>query len=108
MSDKIFPKGIFFQKKDYAPSYVIGSISIKIADAIPFLQQNENGAGYVNIDILTAKETNKPYCLLNTYVKQEAPKVVQEAKAQENLNNLDSFTQIEYPNDDIDPESIPF
>lgn len=109
MADKILPKGIYFNSpRDGAPEFVKGSISIKVADAITFLQDNQNGGGYVNIDVLTAKETGKPYCVLNTYVKQEAPQVVKEAQAQESLNNMDKFTAPEYPDDAIDISDIPF
>ena len=32
-----------------------------------------NERGYINFDILRAKETNKPYAALDTYKKEEEP-----------------------------------
>ena len=106
MADKIFPKGVYFSKKEGAPDFVIGSLSIKVPEAIPFLQQYQNNAGFVNIDILIGKESGKPFCSLNQYVKQQTN--------EQNLNNFVPTTTvtyekvIEYPEDDINSEDIPF
>jgi hypothetical protein len=104
MADKILPKGIYFDSpRQGAPDFVVGSIAIKVAEAIPFLEQNQKGGGYVNIDVLISKQTGKPYCVLNTYVKQEAPQVVKEA-----IQQKDVMSPIEYPQDTIDVDDIPF
>jgi hypothetical protein len=103
MSEKIFTNGLWFNKKEKAPSYVIGSLSIKVPDFIPFIEQNQNNSGYINIDI---KQSQKGayYCELNTW------KPTQD-KAQEELENQEELNAVE-PN--IDPitgnntDEIPF
>ena len=47
-NDKIFANGFLFKKSDKAPSFVVGNISVKIDEAIPFLEQ-------VNFYIKTSK-----------------------------------------------------
>lgn len=57
-----FPKGIYFKEaRTGAPSFVKGSVSIKVADAIPWLQANANAGGYVNLNLKVSKD-NKAYC----------------------------------------------
>lgn len=108
-NEKIFPKGFYFNRREGAPVYVIGSVSIKVPELIPFLEAHQNNAGYVNIDILTAQTTGKPYCALNTYQPQSKPTVTQEAENQEKLNNMSTDEgTIEYPDEQISSEDIPF
>ena len=38
-NDKIFANGFLFKRSDKAPSFVVGNISVKIDEAIPFLEQ---------------------------------------------------------------------
>ena len=55
--DNKFPKGIFLSKpKEGAPEFVRGKIGIKVEDAIPWLKEKANDAGYVNLDILLSRE----------------------------------------------------
>lgn len=56
MSDQI--KTGFFTKPPHqnAPSFIKASLAIKVDEAIAFLQQNQNSAGYVNFDIKESKE----------------------------------------------------
>lgn len=105
--ETIFTNGIYFEKKAGSPSYVIGKMSFKVADVIEFLKQYENDKGYVNIDILEAKSSGKPYCKLNQYTLEK----------KENLNSnpvetapdsVDDFSPIDYPEEDNNLEDIPF
>lgn len=98
--DKIFAKGLYFDKKEKAPSYVVGALSIKVSEFIQFLNENQNNAGYCNIDLKQAKN-GKYYAELNQW-QPVKDKVKEEESNQEALNN------IEYPTEDIDPEDIPF
>jgi len=68
MSDnnKIFAKGFYFKKPATAPNFVVGQISIKSAEAIEFIEQNKNNAGYVNLDIKQSRD-GKYYIELNKY-----------------------------------------
>jgi hypothetical protein len=71
---KVFADGFSFKKGENAPEWVIGRQSIKVDEAIAFLQAN-NKKGWVNIDIkLSQKGTY--YCELDTWEakpKSEAP-----------------------------------
>ena len=67
MADKIFINGMFANKPHQnAPSFVKASVSINADDFIPFLEQNKNRTGYVNIDIKESKGGNY-YAELNTW-----------------------------------------
>ena len=69
---KTFPEGIFYQKpRQGAPEFVRGSLSIKVADAIPFLEKNKNAQGYVNIDMLLSKD-KALYLALNEWKKPDS------------------------------------
>jgi len=99
MAEKIFPKGFYPKKRDGAPDFVLTSISIKVPEAVPFLESMQNNAGYVNLDLLSGN--NGPYLVVNTY-KPTAKEEV-EPKVEE-----DEPETIEYPQDEISSEDIPF
>ena len=48
------------------PSFVKANIGIKVADAIKFLQENEDEKGYVRIKVLESKD-GKPYCTIDRW-----------------------------------------
>lgn len=65
--EKIFPKGIYFERpREGAPEFIKGRINIKVPELIPFIQANQNNAGYVNLDLKKSKE-GKLYLELNTF-----------------------------------------
>lgn len=66
--EKEYPKGIWFnQKRDTAPDFVLGSISISKQSFMEWLQGKEaNDKGYINLDVLMGKE-EKPYIAVNNY-----------------------------------------
>ena len=80
MADKVLAIGFFGKApRAGAPAFVKGSVSVKVQDAIAFLQQNENEAGYVNIDLLENKtDPSKWNAFLNDW-KPEKKEVVQQA-----------------------------
>ena len=80
MADKVLAIGFFGKApRANAPAFVKGSVSVKVQDAIAFLQQNENEAGYVNIDLLENKtDPSKWNAFLNDW-KPEKKEVVQQA-----------------------------
>ncbi len=69
MSEKTFANGIIFKlPNEKAPDYVKGSLSIKVNEAIEFLQsQNKE---WVNLDLLIAK-SGKPYCSVNEWTPKK-------------------------------------
>lgn len=92
MADKIFADG-FIVKHPHAnaPSFVKGSISVKVSEAIAFLTKHQE-RDWVNLDLLESRDRSKLYLSLNTF-KPEA-KTAPAAEA--------------YPEEDINPEDIPF
>ena len=61
----IFADGFIVKKKDNAPEWVIGSLSIKVDEAIAFIKEH-NKKGWVNIEMKTSRD-GKPYCQLDTW-----------------------------------------
>ena len=75
--EKIFADGILFKRNEKAPDYVIGNLSIKLDEAIPFLQANAKN-GWTNLSIMLSKG-GKHYVELDTYQPkadgQQSPRV---------------------------------
>jgi len=90
-STKTFLAGFFFERpREGAPSFVKGRMSIKAEEAIAFITEHKNEAGYVNADLLTSKDGSKLYFTLNDWKPEK------KAEA------------IEYPTETINPEDVPF
>jgi hypothetical protein len=65
MADKIFANGIIYKEpSDKAPDFVIGGLSIKKSEFIPFLQGQDGD--WVNLKINLGKN-GKPYIELDTW-----------------------------------------
>lgn len=65
--DNTLPAGIFYKlPREGAPDYDKGSMSIKVAEAVAWLQSNANSGGYVNLDLKVSKG-GKGYCSKNTW-----------------------------------------
>lgn len=64
--DKIFADGFIFKRRENAPDFVIGNISVKVEDAIGFLTANQKN-GWVNLNVLNSKG-GKPYMELDQFV----------------------------------------
>jgi hypothetical protein len=63
---KIFCDGLIVKdRRESAPEWVKGSLSVKVDEFKAFLDKHNNG-GWVNIDLLTGK-SGKPYAVLNTW-----------------------------------------
>jgi hypothetical protein len=68
MAEKKFAKGFYGKtKRQGAPAFVLGSVSIKVDDAIQWLQENKNETGYVNLDINEGRD-EKLSIFLNEFV----------------------------------------
>jgi hypothetical protein len=65
--EKVFADGFIFKRSDNAPDWVVGSMSVKIDEAISFLQLNQKN-GWVNLKINSAK-SGKYYIELDTWEK---------------------------------------
>lgn len=67
MAEKIFADGFKFEKpRDGAPEFVKGRLSIKVPEAIAFLEMHQSNAGWVNID-LKKSAGGKLYLELDTW-----------------------------------------
>lgn len=73
-SETIFADGFIFKKRDNAPDFVVGQLSIAVEDAIQFIGQHEKN-GWVNLDIKQSR-AGKYYIELNQFVpkNQQAEK----------------------------------
>jgi hypothetical protein len=67
---RVFADGFLFKTKDNAPDFVIGQISIKVEEAVEFLQNNARN-GWVNLDAKYGW-SGKPYLELDTFVPDKA------------------------------------
>lgn len=72
--EKIFADGFSFKRRDDAPDFVVGEISVKVDNAVKFLQSNQKN-GWVNLKVNTAKSTGKPYIELDTWQPTKKDKV---------------------------------
>ena len=80
MSEKKFAKGFYgTMKPQNAPSFVLGRVSIKVEDAIQWLQENKNDKGYVNLDINEGRDGK-----LSIFINEFKPKT-QPIELNENL-----------------------
>ena len=72
MNDKNFVSGIRFNTPHAkAPSWVKGTISIKVDEFIAYAAANQDDRGWINIDVKESKGGNL-YCELNTYQQNKA------------------------------------
>ena len=69
MSDKKFIAGLFIETKTTQYGEII-KLSFNVEKFKPFINENQNEKGYVNVDILTNKD-GKKYAVLNEYKKPE-------------------------------------
>ena len=67
--DKIFADGFLFKRRDNAPEFVIGNISVKVEEAVAFLNTHQKN-GWVNLNVLTS-QAGKPYVELDTFVPKK-------------------------------------
>ena len=63
--EKVFANGFVFKRNENAPNFVVGRMSIKVEDAIAFLEENQK-SGWVNLDVKQARSGNY-YVELDTY-----------------------------------------
>ena len=70
MTEKIYPKGMYFNKKhENAPDFVRGKISIKVDDFLNWINDSPhliNDKGYMNFQMLTGGKEGI-YLQLDTY-----------------------------------------
>jgi len=82
--EKVFAKGFNFKRSENAPEWVVGKLSIKLEDAMPFLTQNANG-DWVNLNIVQGKQGNY-YIELDNW--KPSGQTVSQSKPQADGNDL--------------------
>lgn len=66
MADKIFIPGMILKDpRNAAPEFILGHLSIKVDELIPFLQKHAS-EGWVNIDLCRGR-SGKPYASLDNW-----------------------------------------
>ena len=73
-TEKVFADGFIFKRNEKAPEFVVGSMSIKVDEAMAFLAQNES-KGWVNLNVKKSKG-GKYYMELDTW-KPKTEKVAE-------------------------------
>jgi hypothetical protein len=63
--EKIFADGFVFKRSENAPDFVVGRISIKVDDAVAFIQKHVKN-GWVNLGVKQARSGNY-YMELDTF-----------------------------------------
>jgi hypothetical protein len=63
--DIVFADGFILKRNDNAPEFVVGRLSVKVEEAVEFLNKNESN-GWVNIELKQSK-SGKYYCELDTW-----------------------------------------
>jgi len=81
-NEKVFANGFSFKRRESAPDFVIGNLSIKVEDAIKFLQENQKN-GWVNLDVLKSQKGSF-YIELNTWAPDK-PTQKNEAEISDDL-----------------------
>ena len=64
--EKIFADGFSFSTRENQPDFVVGRVSVKLEDAIPFLKKHASEKGWVNLNVLVGRSGN-PYVELDTF-----------------------------------------
>jgi hypothetical protein len=91
--EKIFADGFIFKKKETAPDFVIGSLSLKVDEATAFIKKHTKN-GWVNLDIKQGRSGNY-YVELDTFEPKAKGAAPAPKSAPKNVN----------PSDD---EEVPF
>jgi|TARA_B100001094_G_scaffold329834_1_gene393529 hypothetical protein len=77
--EKIFANGFSFKRRDNAPEFVVGRLSLKVDDAMAFVKEHMKN-GWINFNVNQARSGNY-YVELDTYeAKTEDATPKKEAK----------------------------
>lgn len=75
MADVIFADGVRLERKTISTkdnsTFTVTNMNINISDFIPFLENNANDKGWVNLQICEGRNRNL-YAKLRTYEKKES------------------------------------
>lgn len=94
--EKIFADGFRFERRENAPEFVVGRLSMKVDEAIAFMKSYEKG-GWINLNILVGRSGN-PYVELDTY----------EPKKSNDDGQTKAKPKAPEPTDDDGDDDLPF
>lgn len=109
---KIYTKGIYPNKpRTNAPNFVKGAVSIHVDTFKKWLNENQsllNEKGYIFLDMLESNKDNSMYFVVNTFKPSGSP--VQEETVDSLAEDMENSAsnKVKYPDEDINPEDIPF
>ena len=107
---KNYAKHIYFNEpRQNAPQFVIGSISVKVAEFIEWAQSvGWSDKGYINLDVLRSKD-GKPYVAVNDYKSgQKTERKPVKQRMDPKTEFIDGQPIIDIDEDNINPEDLPF
>ena len=78
-NEKVFANGFSFKRRESAPEFVIGNLSVKVDDAIKFLQEKQKN-GWANLDIMKSQKGTF-YVELNTWTPDSKSEAKEEVKS---------------------------
>lgn len=111
MADVIFADGLIWRpKKDSAPDFVVGSIAVKVSDAIETLKKHEKN-GWVNMNVKKGRSGNF-YVEIDTWLPDKSQNNVEtdeqeSSEETEDQNQISEDTQ-EGQIPDIEDNDLPF
>jgi hypothetical protein len=78
-NEKVFANGFSFKRRESAPEFVVGNLSVKVDDAIKFLQEKQKN-GWANLDIMKSQKGTF-YVELNTWTPDSKSEAKEEVKS---------------------------
>lgn len=95
-----FVKGIYVKTPHpNAPSFIKAVVSVNVEIFTKYLEEKKNERGYVNFSLNTGKDNNSMYLKLDEWKKPDSL----EKNTKEEIEPT-----IEYPEEEINPDEIPF
>jgi len=111
--EKVFADGFSFRKPSpEAPEFVVGRLSLKVDDAINFVNQHKNANGWINLSIMIGRSGN-PYVELDTYEPKkddgEPTEVKPKTAPKRKLGNIEqNFQEDAIREMEEDDDELPF
>ena len=107
--DKVFCEGFNFERRENAPDFVVGRLSVKVEKAKEFLDAHKNDRGYVNMNILMSRSGGY-YVEKDNWQpkKKEDGSWTPRPQTQAQIDEMKNMDTIDYPEEEINPDVIPF
>jgi len=83
--EKIFANGFTFKRRDNAPEFVVGRMSLKVDEAIAFIKEHAKN-GWINLEIKSARSGNY-YVELDSYDGKASQPTASAPKAEPTMSD---------------------